>query len=375
MIESLEKLFVLKGLDDITNLRNLDLYTKNLLLSVLEPVSLPNSEQGFQKSFSRDRLLERINTKGFGDMLRHRFDEELVAEYLQALHLVETEIKTERGSTPMNMVLCQSGRTEDVVIEEPFLISATKITIAMAYLVENDVFIPRGIGESQIRVDRLNPTEKHNLTQCTVPAHMTMYQVKHFCNHLSELHGFVPYYKYVRSRNSFDEIEGSNGYYLINDNFKWNYAAFANTTQEYIGTDEPPISTTSSNLLVWDQGITNPPRLKSVSCINSDFSLVQYNNNYWLGVANKKPNAWGLYDMLGLALEMIDDYAFYEHYDSVFPIAKGGRFFDRDSLSDAREYSIEDVNYILFDNSMDSFRVARNPFAQIPTKAKAKKKL
>jgi serine/threonine protein kinase len=91
-----------------------------------------------------------------------------------------------------------------------------------------------------------------------------------FCNRLSELHGFDPYYRIEKNTVT---VRGGNGYRLPLE-AEWEYAARAGTTTRWASGDDAR----SLDAFAWHAG-------------NS--------GDHTHPVGEKKPNAWGLYDMHG----------------------------------------------------------------------------
>lgn len=215
---------------------------------------------------------------------------------------IKFSISSNSQKREFNMVYCDAGEftmgvdaknyeypessryTNKVVIDEPFWISETKIT--------RDVWdIVMQKNRYTTKVTKAN--SKHPITN------ITWYDAILFCNTLSKLHNKKPFYIFdwdVRKRrdymeNGFMDDDGNivelpqisdifidknaNGYRLPTE-IEWEYAALANCDYLYAGSDNPD----------------------EVAC---------YDLDEMINVATKKPNAWGLYDMSGLAYEFCHD--------------------------------------------------------------------
>ena len=166
-----------------------------------------------------------------------------------------------------------------VLIDKPFLLGEVEVTQELYEFVIN-----KNPSKNQ---DKKNPiaTSKHPIEN------ITWYNALEFCNELSRLHGFNPYYKINDRKHNMDvfvEKLGGNGYRLP-DEKEWEYAFQAGTKNHFAGTN----SQSSLHKYAW---------YKSNSKIDPSDKKGQTHP-----VATKKPNEWGFYDMMGNVAEMCYD--------------------------------------------------------------------
>lgn len=118
-------------------------------------------------------------------------------------------------------------------------------------------------------------------------------EVVDYCNMLSELAGLTPCYTREKGKVSCDFT--ANGYRMPTD-AEWECAARAgNNTTEF---------------LTWN-GITEDPPLdmKTKKSLLEEYAWLRFNSGGKLHpVKQKKPNAWGLYDMIGNVCEWCWDW-------------------------------------------------------------------
>jgi len=200
-------------------------------------------------------------------------------------------------SISFNMVYCESGtflsqgckwvtneiKNKKEFIEKPFWLGETEVTQEMYECVlgyNTSLFNDknRQSGRIQLTSIRLGDTSKYPMEK------VTWYDAIYFCNQLSLLHGFDPYYimndciknDTIHPNNIQSAIVcnlGGNGYRLPYDR-EWEYAAKAGTNNKYAGCDDRKYL--------------------------SEYAWYKDNsNNHTHPVATKKPNEWGFYDMSG----------------------------------------------------------------------------
>jgi formylglycine-generating enzyme required for sulfatase activity len=159
----------------------------------------------------------------------------------------------------------------EVVITQPFLMTTTEITQELWVTV-------MGYNPSWFRGDRL-PVEN-----------VTWWEVIDFCNRLSVRHGLRPCYSVRGDTVVWDRT--ANGYRLPTE-AEWEYACRAGTTTDtYAGDLRQP----------WGGCEEPEPELESIAwyCRNSDDQPHP--------VGQKRPNAFGLYDMIGNVAEWVWDW-------------------------------------------------------------------
>lgn len=120
-----------------------------------------------------------------------------------------------------------------------------------------------------------------------------------FCNKLSEIKGLAPSYKLVEGEIGAEFIQGNSGFCLPTE-AQWEYACRAGTDTIRYEEKLDDIAWYESN----SQGSTSP-------------------------VGLKKPNAWGLFDMLGNTWEWCSDVYDPEQYGA-YRIFRGGGWADKD---------------------------------------------
>jgi len=189
-----------------------------------------------------------------------------------------------------NMIHCRKGyeKKSKTKIDQEFLLGQTEVTQEFFQLV---------MGYNTIYYDDSNDNEDgeineggKNLDQSKHPiGDATWLEAIEFCNKLSELQGFEPYYTIMHIKpykdnrvNKIFEIEvkrSGNGYRLPFAN-EWKYAAKAGTDNTYAGCKQDQLQD-----YAWYK-------------MNSDWNIQP--------VATKKPNEWGFYDMSGNVYEWCD---------------------------------------------------------------------
>ena len=176
-----------------------------------------------------------------------------------------------------NMILCPSGSFEkgevlsyqpfkEMKIEKAFFLGETEVTQELYHAV-------MGVNPSHFKGNSRNPVEQ-----------VSWYDALIFCNTLSDKYGLDRYYKVLKNDKIIDTIkdikelenyvvemnENSKGFRLPTE-WEWEYAAKAGTQLKYSGSDDP-------NEVAWygknSGGTTHR-------------------------VKDRKPNAWGFYDMSG----------------------------------------------------------------------------
>jgi formylglycine-generating enzyme len=205
-----------------------------------------------------------------------------------------------------------------------------------------------------IRVMATNPS------QTVGPNHpvemITWNEAVEFCNRMSDLHGLDRYYLTNDQIPAFDE--NANGYRLPTE-AEWEYAASAGDTSIWYGVDDVPPKPTSEQLAKLAQDQSRYAWIEVNSWVNG--KLVTH------PVGQLEPNAWGLYDMIGNATEMLfGAYAPYPSEDVVDPITiptnigrinRGGRYIGKDGKRESlRGRSDQSVK----GEGTTGFRVVRN---------------
>lgn len=120
-----------------------------------------------------------------------------------------------------------------------------------------------------------------------------------FCNKLSEIKGLEPSYELVQGERGAEFIQGKNGFCLPTE-AQWEYACRAGTHTIRYEEKLDDIAWYESN----SQGCTSP-------------------------VGLKKPNAWGLFDMLGNTWEWCSDVYDPKQYGA-YRIFRGGGWADKE---------------------------------------------
>ena len=242
------------------------------------------------------------------------------------------------GKTTYNLIPCPSGSflkgsdkqtnnpPQEMKIEKSFLLGETEVTQEMYESV-------MGNNPSDFKDDPKNPVET-----------VSWYDALIFCNKLSDAFGLVHYYTIGNTKESYDkhgnkhidytiEINEKSKGFRLQTEWEWEYAAKAGTQLKYSGSD---------NL--------------------TEVAWYPKNSRYTTHpVKQKKPNAWGFYDMSGNVWEWCEnEYKQYEKSAGVFHAIRGGSFYNQWDFSEEMLQSVyrgdhrsSDRNYHL------GFRVCR----------------
>jgi formylglycine-generating enzyme len=138
-----------------------------------------------------------------------------------------------------------------------------------------------------------NPSYYGGDTSKRRPVEMvSWYDAALFCNGLSKMSGKDTVYVYSGTINLDVVIDYSKNGFRMPTEAEWEYACRAGTATDYYwGRNYPPI--THADTLAIDSN--------AVCYLNS--------NGTTQPVASKKPNAWGLYDMIGNVFEWVNDWS------------------------------------------------------------------
>jgi sulfatase modifying factor 1 len=124
---------------------------------------------------------------------------------------------------------------------------------------------------------KLSEVKTHSVYFSNQPIHsLSWFQAIEYCNALSTLHHIEPFYVIQPNKKVTFNLDAE-GYRLLHSN-EWEYAAYAGETCLYAGSNE-------INDTVWYKD--NTQQLQPIK--------------------TKKPNAWGLYDMIGNLLCWTND--------------------------------------------------------------------
>jgi formylglycine-generating enzyme required for sulfatase activity len=237
----------------------------------------------------------------------------------------EKKLKTQDGKiVEFNMVYCYIQEFDDnskTMFNYPFWIGETEVSF----------WLYESIHE-EIQGHAYDEATKHKL-----PVHLMSWEgTIVFCNKLSELEGFDPYYEI--GENAI-KILGGNGYRLPYQ-IEWECAAKAGTKNKWSGTNDARLI----GDYAWYKGNANPFRYKPNQ------------------IATKKPNEWGIYDMSGNVAEWChanqDNKTKYVK-ENAYGITKGGHFapsIDDLAISNTKEEHQRGASVWV------GFRIARNAF-------------
>lgn len=212
-------------------------------------------------------------------------------------------LRTKMIDIPVGTITLRDDRTKEnwVVKLKPYQIACTPVTQEIYAALTG------------------NSPSQHTDPQCPVES-VSWLEAVHFCNLLSKAEGFLP--SYIVDQDNATALPDSNGYRLPSE-AEWEYACRAGTqTPRYGDLDD----------IAWYAG-------------NSGKHLH--------AVAQKQPNAWGLYDMLGNVWEWCADQYDPEVYGT-YRIFRGGGWadFERGILATNRRrshptFQIDDLGFRL----------------------------
>ncbi|OQB45838.1 MAG: Formylglycine-generating sulfatase enzyme [bacterium ADurb.Bin157] len=199
-------------------------------------------------------------------------------------------IRIEPGKFIMGSPLTQRGRmleeleAREVTISRPFYVSVYPVTCQQFQEIEG--YTP-------------HPSSEHFPVYGVKPA-----QAIRFCNALSRQFGFSPCYVPKNAQLNLDEDNNfdrndKNGFFLPSE-AQWEYACRAGTQSMFPWADQ------------YDHATMNL------------YCCYEHRNNYLSEVGQKRPNQWGLHDMLGLIWEFTDDIIPVENNKRSGRIVKGG---------------------------------------------------
>jgi len=269
----------------------------------------------------RDGLIRSYDTIDFSNVLGIKKTNINTTNRIASGFKEEKTLQTKEGViVEFNMVYCDLQAFDDIdtpMPKYPFWIGETEVSSWLYRSITNQ---PLGWG-----IDEEKKFYPMNL--------ISLNGAIDFCNKLSELEGFDPYYEI---QGNATKILGGNGYRLPYQ-IEWEYAARAGTKNKWAGTNDASLI----GYYAWykdnhkDQWAPTDP------------------------IATKKPNEWGIYDMSGNVEEWCHvDQDKIGHIIQTNGILKGGNYESSiDALAISKTNSGGRKDYA---TAWIGFRIVRN---------------